>query len=154
MFKWWTLVVGIYIALAVGHYYFGIGQYLLDHDTTYISWVIFGVFTLTTIHIGKHIHSLSAKRPIYDNEMQIDWYAAEACMGIGMVGTLIGFLIILSSAFSNIDVTSVEQMKEVVGNIAAGMGTALLTSLVGLLASLALKLQLVLLENENEKLRF
>ena len=38
-------------------------------------------------------------------------------------------------------------MREIIGDMATGMGTALLTTLVGLIASLFLKIQLV---NQDE----
>jgi hypothetical protein len=73
-------------------------------------------------------------------------------MSIGMVGTLIGFLIVLTTTFTDIDTTSAAAMKEVIGTLASGMGIALMTSLMGLITSIILKLQLVLMENSNEEI--
>ena len=42
-------------------------------------------------------------------------------------------------------------MKRVIGTLASGMGIALLTSLCGLVSSILLKFELVLLDAENEK---
>ena len=67
-----------------------------------------------------------------------------------MVGTLLGFLMVLTSSFQNIDVSNLDAMQTVIGQLAAGMGIALLTSLVGLVTSLSLKIQLVMLDSAIE----
>ena len=66
-----------------------------------------------------------------------------------MIGTLLGFLMVLTSAFTDVDTSDVEAMQEVIGQLATGMGTALLTSLVGLISSTLLKVQLVMLDTAN-----
>ena len=63
----------------------------------------------------------------------------DMVMSIGMVGTLIGFLIVLTTTFTDIDTTSAAAMKEVIGTLASGMGIALMTSLIGLISSIILK---------------
>jgi hypothetical protein len=77
------------------------------------------------------------------------WFIADAVMSIGMVGTLLGFLIVLTSAFENVDTSDTQAMQDVIGQLASGMGTALLTSLMGLISSVILKFQLVMLEANN-----
>jgi biopolymer transport protein ExbB/TolQ len=64
-----------------------------------------------------------------------------------MVGTLFGFLMVLGQSFSEIDTSSTESMTAAISLLATGMSTALVTSLVGLIASLWLKLQLVVLDS-------
>ena len=73
------------------------------------------------------------------------WFASDAVMSLGMVGTLFGFLMVLGQSFSEIDTSSVDSMTDAISILATGMSTALVTSLVGLIASLWLKLQLVIL---------
>ena len=63
-----------------------------------------------------------------------------------MVGTLIGFLIVLTTTFTNISDYTPEELKSIIGTLASGMGIALITSLTGLLSSILLKFQLVLLD--------
>jgi len=88
---------------------------------------------------------LRAKKMVgQDNNMS--WFLSDAVLSLGMVGTLFGFLLVLGSAFTEIDTSSTESMTEAIGVLASGMSTALVTSLVGLLSSLWLKLQLVILE--------
>ena len=82
--------------------------------------------------------------------MMFPWFAADAVTSMGMIGTIIGFLLVLGGAFADVDPTNVEAMKKVVENLTSGMGIALLTTLTGLITSVIMKFQLVLLENEFE----
>ena len=121
------------------------------NDPTYITFAVFVVFILTTLAIGYYSYKLQFKNK-YPSESKLSplWFSADAVMSLGMVGTLLGFLMVLTSAFQDVDTSSAEAMKEVIGQLAKGMGTALLTSLAGLIASIILKFQLVMLESAND----
>jgi hypothetical protein len=67
-------------------------------------------------------------------------------MGLGMLGTVIGFLLMLGPAFRGLDAANVQSMQAALGFMAAGMGVALTTTLVGLACSMLLQLQLVNLD--------
>jgi biopolymer transport protein ExbB/TolQ len=70
-------------------------------------------------------------------------------ISLGLIGTVCGFLMMLYTAFANIDVSSTESLQDALGFMAMGMSTALSTTLVGLISSLHLKTQLVLVETKN-----
>jgi flagellar motor component MotA len=77
------------------------------------------------------------------------WFVAETCMAIGMMGTVLGFILMLGgSNLESIDPTDVEGMKNVIGQLASGMATALLTTLTGLIVSVSLRTQLMIGEGE------
>jgi flagellar motor component MotA len=77
------------------------------------------------------------------------WFIAESCMAIGMMGTVLGFILMLgSSNLGSIDPSDVEGMKTVIGHLASGMSTALLTTLTGLIVSVSLRTQLMIEEGE------
>jgi biopolymer transport protein ExbB/TolQ len=67
---------------------------------------------------------------------------------VGMVGTVIGFMLMLGSSFAEIDPSNVDSMKRVITDMASGMSTALLTTLCGLVASLFVKVQVIIQEQE------
>jgi len=69
-------------------------------------------------------------------------------MTVGMVGTVIGFMLMLGSSFAEIDPSNVDSMKRVITDMASGMSTALLTTLCGLVASLFVKVQVIIQEQE------
>ena len=119
---------------------FVIAFLLYEADSTLLTFVILGVTLVTSATMGLR----SKKMVGQDNKMS--WFLSDAVLSLGMVGTLFGFLLVLDSAFTEIDTSSTESMTEAIGVLASGMSTALVTSLVGLLSSLWLKLQLVILE--------
>ena len=69
-----------------------------------------------------------------------------SCLALGMIGTVIGFLLMLGTAFSDLDVTSSEALQAALASMAVGMSTALYTTLIGLVCSLIIKVQLMNLE--------
>ena len=119
---------------------FVIAFLLYEADSTLLTFVILGVTLVTSATMGLR----SKKMVGQDNNMS--WFLSDAVLSLGMVGTLFGFLLVLDSAFTEIDTSSTESMTQAIGVLASGMSTALVTSLVGLLSSLWLKLQLVVLE--------
>lgn len=131
---WWFVVNTGLLALAIGQFKFGLGQLLLAADSTYLTFLIIGISLVTTA-------------TMYFKQTDVHWFASDAVLSIGMVGTLFGFLLVLGQSLGDIDTSSVESMTQAISTLASGMSTALVTSLVGLVASLWLKLQLVILES-------
>lgn len=132
-FWWFTVNTGL-LGLVLGQYLFGLTGLLLEADSTYLSFVIIAI-------------SLIATSTMLVKQTDTHWFASDAVLSIGMVGTLFGFLLVLGQSFGDIDTSSVESMTQAISTLASGMSTALVTSLVGLVASLWLKMQLVILES-------
>jgi len=107
---------------------FVIAFLLYEADSTLLTFVILGVTLVTSATMGLR----SKKMVGQDNNMS--WFLSDAVLSLGMVGTLFGFLLVLDSAFTEIDTSSTESMTEAIGVLASGMSTALVTSLVGLLS--------------------
>ena len=131
--KWWlTLNVGV-VALLIGVFKFDLIQLLAEKDSTYLT------FGILVVAIGTSFSLFPMKTKDWH------WFVSDAVLSIGMVGTLFGFLMVLGQSFSDIDTSSTESMTRAIGTLAQGMSTALVTSLVGLVASLWIKLQLVII---------
>ena len=127
--------------------YFDLHIDLYDGDQTKISFLILSIFVLTSTWIGwctkKSEHQ-------YQN-IDTGWFVSEACLALGMIGTVTGFLLMLSGAFADIDLANTATIQTALSKMALGMSTALYTTLVGLICSLTLKIQLVNVENENQR---
>ena len=147
MLQWWIIFcTSVFAAFLM--YYFGILDMVVLGDKTYISMGILGAyFALSLENIRIHYRPISTDEMVKGSPYDIQWFYSEQLMTLGMIGTVIGFLIMLSTAFVNVDVTSVNDMKNVIGNMAMGMGTALWTTLFGLITSTLSRLQLVFLED-------
>jgi len=125
--------------------YFNLHINLYESDITKISYLIIVIFICTSIWIGNKTY-LVDKLQDYDQRADVGWFIAESCLALGMVGTVTGFLIMLGTAFSNIDVTNSATLQQALSEMAVGMSTALYTTLIGLVCSLIIKVQLVNLE--------
>jgi|TARA_B100001094_G_C18135443_1_gene774791 hypothetical protein len=154
--KWWTSIVIIALAISYAQYQFDILNFVYTNDPTRITAIIGIIFLLCTTRIGylgwQNQFTSEYDTQFLNNNNDLLWFCSDVVMSIGMVGTLIGFLIVLTTTFTNIDTTSAQAMKEVIGTLASGMGIALMTSLIGLISSIILKFQLVMLENSNEEI--
>jgi hypothetical protein len=128
------------LATALG-YYWGAVDFMINNDFTYLSFVNIAILYGFTV-------SVMYKAFIKNMETtDSEWFLSDAVLSIGMVGTLSGFLVVLYSTFQGLDPSNTDSMRTAIETLASGMGTALLTSLVGLIASLIMKYQLVTLES-------
>lgn len=143
--KWWTVVNAGIIALLIGAYFFDLIGFILQSDATYLSFVIMLVAIGSSVAVFFNFKYL--RDPKNSTSHDVYWFASDAVLTLGMIGTVVGFLMVLGQAFLNIDPGSIESMTSAIEVLAVGMSTALTTTLVGLVSSLWLKLQLVILES-------
>lgn len=141
-FLTWWLVVTLQAILFGISFHFGSYEYLLNNDLTKLSFLIILIWIVTSFVIGYKSFNNS-------NDYSKTWFISDACMTLGMIGTVIGFMLMLGSSFENIDPANTAQTKQVISYMAQGMSTALLTTLIGLIASLFLKIQLIVAEKAN-----
>ena len=127
--------------------YFELHNNLYDADKTKLSFLILTVFTLTSLWVGWRTKKSEDK----EQDVSVGWFVAESCLALGMIGTVTGFLLMLSGAFANIDLANTSTIQNSLTQMALGMSTALYTTLVGLVCSLTLKIQLINVENENRR---
>jgi len=71
---------------------------------------------------------------------EIGWFVSDQCFTLGMVGTVIGFILMMSS-FGSINVEDVRTVQDAIVSMGSGMATALYTTLVGLVCGILLKMQ-------------
>ena len=140
LLRWWLIFCLIILAGGIA-IYFDIHKELYKADQTKISFLILTIFILTSIWIG-------VVTKLQDRTVELGWFIAEACLALGMIGTVTGFLLMLNGAFTQIDLSNPNTIQNSLVNMALGMSTALYTTLTGLICSLALKIQLVNVENE------
>jgi len=142
--KWWLIFC--LIVLGIGTcFYFDVHKSLHESDITRLSYLIISIFLCTSIWIGTKTYKVGILQD-YEQKSDVGWFISESCLALGMVGTVTGFLIMLGTAFANVDVTNAATLQQALSDMAIGMSTALWTTLVGLVSSLIIKVQLVNLE--------
>ena len=144
LLKWWLIFCLTMIGLGAS-VYFDVHKHLYEADVTRLSYVIIFIFACTSLWIGSKTYQVSVKED-YSQSSEVGWFIAESCLALGMVGTVTCFLIMLGTTFTNIDVTNAATLQQALADMAVGMSTALWTTLVGLISSLIIKVQLVNLE--------
>ncbi len=118
MTKLYSIVQLFAACLMVSAWYMGWVDLMLDNDQTYIVELI-AVLSLVAIHLG----------PRWPDTMK--WIAGFLPL-LGMVGTLIGFMV----GFGEVNAANMmdpEAFKDLVGQMLSGLGTALSTTLVGVI---------------------
>jgi hypothetical protein len=146
--RWWIIVILQSLSLAIAGYFSALEQ-LWINDQTKLSFIILAIWVVSTLSIGYWHLSRNKSRVSYMTK--IGWFLSETCMAIGMIGTVVGFLLMLGSAFGNINVGDTASLQSALKSMALGMSTALYTTLVGLVCGLYIKSQLVNLEHSLDR---
>lgn len=97
---------------------------------------------------NKHHHEQHVTKDTWHDVMQeqiygpqeIGWMFTEILVKLGLVGTVLGFILMLGSVgeIKNVDISSIQR---ILTNMSSGMQVALYTTLTGLTSSLLLSLQ-------------
>ena len=151
LLRWW-LFISLTIILTFSFYYFGLFAEVWDKDRTKLSFLIMVLFFFTSIHCGKETIKVSnaLEGNVSENEIknidwrgnqEIGWFISDFVLTIGMIGTVSGFLLMLTGAFAGVDLNDEVAMKNVLEKMSKGMSTALYTTLFGLICGGLLKIQ-------------
>jgi hypothetical protein len=83
------------------------------------------------------------------NSHDTGWFMVDVLIKLGLLGTIIGFILMLASVSvtDNMDIAS---LQSVIKSMSNGMGTALYTTLTGLVASMILAIQYLLVERGSD----
>lgn len=136
LYIWWVTV----LASATAFYwasYVGITEKIWFDDVTMITSILGMMYIAALAAIG-FIAYTNKKR---DNEKLIDavWFGSEQMLALGMLGTVIGFIYLLSSGITSASVTDATSLAKLLANMSVGLGIALYTNAVGILSSLITK---------------
>jgi len=145
--KWWLIIVLSVIGSCVS-IYFDFDKFLYENDLTKLSLVILLFFTISSIIVGYKIYKQFVEK-VDSYTYETEWFVSEILVSLGMIGTVIGFIYMLYTVFGNLDVGDTSIIKASLSTMANGMGTALLTTLIGLTSSVLLKCQLVLTNDKQ-----
>ncbi|MFK8079585.1 MAG: MotA/TolQ/ExbB proton channel family protein [Granulosicoccus sp.] len=92
------------------------------------------------------IHADAVRSPA-----ELGWYFVDLAIRLGLLGTIIGFILIFAS-LDNIDITGGDDLKNLLIAMSGGMGTALYTTLTGLVGASLLSFQYLILGRQSEHL--
>ena len=156
--RWW-LCVALMLVTTVGAVSSGIVENVYNTDVTKLSFLIFGLLIIMTGKAGLDTFRLVSKESYTGRDIEekyaaaeLGWFTSDLCLTVGMIGTVAGFIFMLSTAFASIDVSNVASLQNVLSQMSAGMGTALYTTAAGLISSAFLKIQYFNFSTEIDRL--
>jgi hypothetical protein len=148
----------------------GLVAVLLTGDRSYLSLLIFsvwGAMSVRWLYLLRYVQqwrdrlavpqqATSTANPEYVEAMLArwlnhGWLAADSVLKLGLLGTIIGFILMLSpiAGLSGYDAAS---LQAALTKMSGGMAVALYTTLAGLVANLLLRVQFQLLADAMQAL--
>ena len=148
---WWVSELFIGAGL-FWSWYFGLVSKIWTIDITMITSIILLIFVSTNIMLGYVAYSLdqptpldkSARNQVKSKLTRLSencWFLSEQMMALGMLGTVIGLIHMLTVNFISSGGTDIDAAQAVINNMWGAMGLALYTNAVGLAASIITKVQ-------------
>lgn len=145
-FIWWIFTC-ISVCFPLGLFDANIMQPFYEVDSTGLSFLILIIYFYNSFRCGGIFWSLNvADTSDYDSlcliktKVQKGWFYSDVVLSVGMLGTVIGFIMMLSG-LSGLDPSDINSAQNVIKDLGTGMATALWTTLFGLVASILLKVQ-------------
>ena len=145
--KWFlvnaTVLTGAFFAEQKG----GISL-IINNDISHISIVIMALYICVSGFVGHLCYKADradSNRQALQKSSDIGWFAAEHFFSLGLLGTIIGLCVATSTSLGNDMVLS-----EMVAGLKVGLNTAFYTTMCGIICSLPLQLQLMILKQELE----
>ena len=126
---------------------------MIKNDLSYISILIMGLYVVVSGHIGRLCY-LADK--INDNRKDdaikwlksradVGWFAAEHFFSLGLLGTIVGLIFATQGSLDSSLPTN-----EIVAGLKEGLNTAFYTTVCGIVFSLPLQVQLMVLKHKLE----
>mgnify|MGYP003674045356 CR=1 FL=1 len=121
---------------------------MVENDLSYISIVIMVLYIVVSGYIGRLCYLADKVTKRNDRRellkrMEMGWFAGEHFFSLGLLGTLIGLTVATSTSL-----TAEAQVSDIVAGLKVGLNTAFYTTICGIVCSLPLQLQLMILKQE------
>ena len=149
--RWFVVFLASIVAMGMLHHK-SLFAALWVADLSGLSFVIIALYVILMIFIGVLTYRLTLNdfdSEVFQNNIPYlngCWFASELLMALGMMGTLIGFSLMLGPALAGLDPTNMVIAKDAIFKMAGGMSTAILTTLAGLVTSQLVKIQIINIE--------
>ena len=132
----------------------GLVGVLLEGDKSRLSWLILAIWLGMSARWLFLLRRMEGPAAIAEEDMMRwlnhGWFAADSVLKIGLLGTIIGFILMLApiGELTSFDATS---LQSALAAMSAGMAVALYTTLTGLIANILLRFQFQFLADTMQK---
>ena len=138
---WWVIVC-VSLLFTYLMYDFGLLIPFYTHDVTMLTYFITALLVGTTCSIGY-------KNIVEGWDYNVEWFISDVVITLGMIGTIIGFILMLSGTFDTLRIADVDSVRLLISSMSKGLYTALNTTLAGLISSVVLKAQLIICDERE-----
>jgi hypothetical protein len=124
---------------------------MVSNDVSYLTIVIMSLYVVMSAFVGKLCYLADKvdgntikeveKRGEIAKRAEIGWFAAEHFFSLGLLGTVFGLCV---ATATNLNVEA--QVTEIVAGLKEGLHTAFYTTICGIVFSLPLQAQLMILK--------
>jgi len=137
---WWLIfwLTGLFTYLM---YDFGLLIQFYTKDMTMLTYLITVLFAATTCSVGYKCYA-------GHRDYTIEWFISDVVITLGMIGTIVGFIIMLSGTFDTLKIADANSVRLLIASMSKGLYTALNTTLAGLISSVIIKAQLVVCDDQ------
>lgn len=140
--RWWLTFSLMAIAMVTA-LVAGLGEFIWRSDQTYLSWFILLIFFAASAHLGYKTTRRGA-----DANIGVTKKSMELCTSLGLLGTMVGLILAITGTFAGLDVSNHASLKDALVSISTGVSTALITTLVGVVAAIGLQVQLMVVREK------
>ena len=123
---------------------------IIKNDLSYLSIVIMSLYVCTSGFVGKLCYLADRVEEGQGEKLlkraDVGWFAAEHFFSLGLLGTIIGLCIATET-----NLKETVSVSEVVAGLKSGLNTAFYTTICGIVFSLPLQAQLMILKFKLEK---
>lgn len=141
LFLQWLLVLSILFALTLIGTLSGAVQWIQRNDPTGISFSICIIGYLVTMRFGGMFYHLgSSRQDRIRSFLPTAAYASGVCRDLGFFGTIVGFVKLLP-VFLHLNQATPDAIIAIIQSMGINLGTAFVTTMVGLAASMVIDFQ-------------
>jgi len=152
-FTKWFLLNAVMLTAIVLVEQKGMVSTVIKNDLSYISILIMVLYILVSAYIGRLCYladriNKKRKREAEENlamRAELGWFAAEHFFSLGLLGTIIGLVLATQGSLD-----SSMPLNQIVSGLKIGLNTAFYTTVCGIVFSLPLQVQLMILKHKLE----
>ena len=123
---------------------------IIENDRSYLAIAIMTLFASTSIFVGTLAYRVDAANREQKRELSessnVGWFCAEHFFSLGLLGTIIGLVLATGGSLDG-----AKPVSEIVAGLKSGLNTAFFTTICGIVFSLLLQIQLLVLKNGLKK---
>ena len=145
-FTKWFLLVAVTITALFFAEQKGALSLIIENDRSYLAIAIMSLFVIVSGFTGM----LAYKADVATDEQKVQlskkanfgWFCGEHFFSLGLLGTIIGLVLATSGSLD-----AEKPISEIVSGLKTGLNTAFYTTICGIVFSLLLQLQLMILKS-------